>query len=174
MTPVAKFEKVSLKQYIEDFKKLFPNLEYNDNDLIMIEEIWNNIKLPTRSDPGSAGYDFYCNIPLMDLMPLQAFTIPTGIRCKIEDGWALLMLPRSGMGFKYGMRLHNTIGLIDSSYYNADNEGHIMVKFSHVSENPINIQVGDRFVQGIFVPYGITVDDDAQGTRTGGFGSSGN
>lgn len=174
MTPVAKFEKVSKEQYIKDFKNLYPELEYTENDILMIEQIWEDIKLPTRSDPGSAGYDFYCNIPLMNLDPMKAFTVPTGIRCKIEDGWVLLLMPRSGMGFKYGMKLHNTIGVIDSSYYNAQNEGHIMVKFSHTSPDPITINVGDRFVQGIFVPYGITEDDNAQGERTGGFGSSGN
>lgn len=83
----------------------------------------------------------------------------------------LALFPRSGLGFKHGMRLKNTVGIIDSDYYNADNEGHIMAKidvdYGFIGEE------GDRFMQGVFLPYGVTTDDNANGERTGGFGSTG-
>ena len=66
----------------------------------------------------------------------------------------------------------NTIGIIDSDYYNSDNEGHIMVKFS--VDRPLTLHKGDKFCQGIFILYGVTFDDNADGIRNGGFGSTGN
>lgn len=131
---------------------------------------WRRIKLPTRASSGSAGYDFY--LPVSTLFNGGKSTmVPTGIRCRIEPGWMLALFPRSGLGFKYGMRLKNTVGIIDSDYYHAANEGHIMAKvdvdYGFVSEE------GDRFMQGVFLPYGMTTDDAATGDRIGGFGSTG-
>ncbi len=170
---IANFEKVSKEQYFEDFKNLYPNIEYTNEVINDVIGIWEQIKLPKRSDPGSAGYDFYCNFPIINIEAHKPIVIPTGIRCKMDNDYVLLLVPRSGMGFKYGMHLYNTVGVIDSSYYNAKNEGHIMAKFV-TEENGLTINAGDRFMQGIFVHYGITTDDDASGERTGGFGSSGN
>lgn len=79
--------------------------------------------------------------------------------------------PKSGLGFKYGMRLSNTIGIIDSDYYFSDNEGHIQAKFS--AHKPFSVNAGQKFMQGIFIPYGITCDDHANAVRNGGFGSTG-
>ena len=73
---------------------------------------------------------------------------------------------------KYGVRLANTAGIIDSDYYNADNEGHIMIKLIGGSRD-YAVKKGDSFAQGIFVPYGITVDDDCTAERKGGLGSTG-
>ncbi len=72
------------------------------------------------------------------------------------------------------MRLNNTVGIIDSDYYGAKNEGHIMIRITNESNNGkvISLSSGDAFVQGIFLPYGITYSDDADGVRTGGFGST--
>ena len=84
--------------------------------------------------------------------------------------------PRSGLGFKYRMQLDNTVGIIDSDYYNADNEGHIMAKITNDTKEDkiMEIENGKGFMQGIFVEYGITEDDDANGIRTGGFGHTDN
>lgn len=103
-------------------------------------------------------------------------TIPTGIRCEMSEGWSLWLLPRSGHGFKYGVGLANTVGIIDSDYYFANNEGHIFVKLV-VNENVIgdkefSIKEGDSFCQGIFVPYGMIDNDTTDGERVGGFGST--
>ena len=60
--------------------------------------------------------------------------------------------------------MNNTVGIIDSDYYDSDNEGHIFVKLVNDSDDKILIVgSGGSVVQGIFIPYGITVDDDAKG-----------
>jgi len=82
--------------------------------------------------------------------------------------------PRSGLGFKFRLQLNNTVGIIDSDYYFSKNEGHIMAKITNDSREgkTVSVKSGDGFIQGIFVEYGITVDDDADGIRDGGFGST--
>lgn len=98
--------------------------------------------------------------------------IATGVRVCIEPGWFLACLPRSGLGFKYGMTLRNTMGVIDSDYYHADNEGHIMASIK--VDVPVTLQAGDRFMQGIFMPYGISENgNSSMEKRTGGMGSTG-
>ena len=95
------------------------------------------------------------------------------MRCRIADGFFLCILPRSGQGFKYALSLSNTAGIIDSDYYNAKNEGHILIKLSNFHcEDEIVIPKGKGFAQGIFIPYGITEDDAATECRIGGFGST--
>ena len=79
--------------------------------------------------------------------------------------------PKSGLGFKYRMKLANTLGVVDSDYYFSTNEGHIMAKIN--SKVPFHLDSGAKFMQGIFIPFGITIDDVAVGVRDGGFGSTG-
>lgn len=100
--------------------------------------------------------------------------MPTGIRCKIDDGYVLKMYPRSGLGFKYRLQLNNTVGIIDSDYYGAKNEGHIMARITNDSnENKeVVVEAGDGFIQGLFIEYFITYDDETNGIREGGFGST--
>lgn len=92
----------------------------------------------------------------------------------IEDGWVLKLYPRSGLGFKYHLQLNNTVGIIDSDYYFSDNEGHIFAKLTNDSneDKTLSISQGTVFIQEIFVEYGITVDDDVEAIRNGGFGST--
>ena len=82
--------------------------------------------------------------------------------------------PRSGLGFKYRLQLNNTVGIIDSDYYDSDNEGHIFVKLTNDSNEGkvVSIDAGMGMMQGIFVEYGITLDDEADAVRNGGFGST--
>ena len=82
--------------------------------------------------------------------------------------------PRNGLGFKFRLQLNNTVGIINSDYFYSDNEGHIFPKLNNDSNEGknVNIQAGTGFMQGIFVEYGITVDDEATGIRNGGFGST--
>lgn len=173
MKKIAKFEKVSFEQFKKDIEKCFGNTVYKFQSEEGIHEVYDNIKLPTRATKGSAGYDFKCPINLL-LHKGQPIVIPTGIRVKMDDGWVLKIYPRSGLGFKYGLRLTNTTGIIDSDYYYSDNEGHIMVKISHsLGENMFNIKQGDGIAQGVFVEFGITEDDNVTESRNGGFGSTG-
>ena len=130
------------------------------------------IPLPRRATAGSAGYDFVS--PAETVIPAgSSALIPTGIRAEMEPGWVLMLFPRSSLGFRYGVRLSNTTGIIDSDYAFAKNEGHIMVKLRNPSENPVTIGRGERFCQGIFLPYGTAEEDGEFALRQGGFGSTG-
>ena len=122
---VAKFEKVSIEQFITDWKDTF-----NEENEEVIKAIYENLKLPRRATSGSAGYDFYAPTHII-LQPHETIKIPTGIRCKIDDEWVLKCYPRSGLGFKYRLQLNNTVGIIDSDYFYSDNEGHIFAKVTN-------------------------------------------
>lgn len=171
---VAEFKKVSLEGFIKDWCDTF-GLDASDaNTRHEIEDIYGEIELPKRATAGSAGYDFFAPVKIK-IAPGQTVKIPTGIRCRIDNNWVLKCYPRSGLGFKYRMQLDNTVGIIDSDYYDSDNEGHIFIKVTNDSKRPfknINVPRGDGFAQGIFVEYGITIDDEAAGIRNGGFGST--
>lgn len=168
MNRMAQFEKVSKERFITDWLDKFP-----DSNKELAEDIYENIKLPKRATKGSAGYDFFSPVAFV-LAPGETITIPTGIRAKMDDNWVLMLFPRSGLGFKYRLQLNNTVGIVDSDYYYSDNEGHIFEKITNDSnENKIvEVQAGMGFSQGIFVPFGITMDDDTDGIRNGGFGST--
>ena len=161
---VARFEIVSFEQ----FKSSFDNLDEKE-----IKKIYDSLKLPKRATKGSAGYDFFAPFKIV-LKPGETVKVPTGIRSYMEPNYVLKLYPRSGLGFKYRLQLNNTVGIIDSDYYYSDNEGHIFAKITNDSnENrTLEIKQGTGFMQGIFVEYGITIDDDATETRNGGFGST--
>ena len=129
------------------------------------------IPLPTRATAGSAGYDFICPADIT-LQPGEAVTIPTGIRCEMQPGWVLMVFPRSGLGFKHQVHLANTVGIIDSDYFHAANEGHIMVRIVN-GPDLLTIARGERFCQGVFLPHGLAEEEDVAADRTGGFGSTG-
>ena len=131
------------------------------------------IPLPKRATAGSAGYDFVA--PAETVIPAGGSAlIPTGIRAEMDPGWVLVLFPRSSLGFKTGVRLSNTAGIIDSDYAFAKNEGHIMVKLRNPLETPVTIGRGERFCQGIFLPYGTAEEDSsAFMERSGGMGSTG-
>ena len=131
------------------------------------------ILLPRRATAGSAGYDFFSPVDFT-LSPGETILLPTGVRARMEPGWVLMLYPRSGLGFKYRLQLNNTVGVIDSDYFYAKNEGHIMMKLTNDSRDGRTLQVraGEGVVQGVFMEFGITEDDDAQEERVGGFGST--
>ncbi len=131
----------------------------------------NEIALPKRATTGSAGYDFVSPLEVT-VEPGETALIPTGIRAEMDPGWVLLLFPRSSLGFKYSLRLANTVGVIDSDYAFAKNEGHIMVKLRNPLSVPVPIGRGDRFCQGIFMPYGTAEEDEVTAGRVGGFGST--
>lgn len=168
MKKVATFEKVSYEQFKEDWLNVFPNTaEWK------LESMYDNIKLPKRSTTGSAGHDFY--IPRdINLHEFNSVVIPTGIRCNIDDGWVLAVFPRSGHGFKYGVHLANTVGIIDADYYSAKNEGHIHIKLVNDSRlaRDISFEDGAAFCQGLLLPFGVADDGEVEAKRVGGFGST--
>lgn len=158
---IAKFEKVSENQFKQDLKNVL-NIE---------DDHYSDIKLPLRATSGSAGYDFYAPIDF-ELKPGEIIKVPSGIRCKIDDGYVLQIYPRSSLGFKYQMALLNTVGIIDSDYYNADNEGHIIVGIVNRGDKVVSIKKGERFVQGIFYKYYLAEEQENNNVRHGGFGST--
>ncbi|MBQ6359572.1 MAG: deoxyuridine 5'-triphosphate nucleotidohydrolase [Lachnospiraceae bacterium] len=177
MQRVGKFEKLSLKQFISDFFSRFPASRV-DSDISMpemfdmINKFYDDVVLPERATGGSAGYDIHTPIGIQ-LDPGEDTWIPLGIKCKIEPGWFLMIVPRSGSGSKYRLRLANTAGIIDSDYYNNENnEGHIQIRICNEGDDVFDVDAGTAIAQAIFVPYGITEDDKAEGERNGGFGST--
>ena len=157
---VARFEKVSKNQFDKDLKELL-NIESNYEDIV----------IPFRATTGSAGYDFTCPIDIT-IKPNEMVKIPTGIRCYIEEGYVLHIYPRSSLGFKYQIGLANTVGIIDADYYNALNEGHIVVALVNRGNKEVNINKGDRIVQGIFYKFYTAEEKEVTTLRKGGFGSS--
>ena len=170
---VGKFEKISK----DEFHGYITSHGFNFYDQGKLIDEYNrdfSYTGPRRSTNGSAGYDFKAWIDFV--IPAQeSIVIPTFIKCKIKTGWMLCMYPRSGMGFKYGVHLANTIGVIDSDYYGCEaNDGHIMVKLTNPSKVDITIKQGEKFCQGIFIPFGVTEDDNpVHNERSGGMGSTG-
>jgi len=186
---VARFEKVSLEEYVKDMTKTFPQADFSPNEL---KEMYKNIKLPKRSTTDSAGYDFFAPFSF-ELCPGTTIKIPTGIRTVFTNpNWGLFLFPRSGIGSKTGIRLTNTVGVVDADYFKADNEGHIFVFLDYppnpnpasfltkwrnllgINRNTQNFEAGKAFCQGIFLPYGVTIDDDKyiKDDRCGGLGST--
>ena len=165
MKRIAKFEKVSFEQFQSGFD--------NEYSLEQIKEMYDHLQLPKRATTGSAGYDFFAPFEIT-LAPGQTVKVPTGIRAKMEDGWVLKIYPRSGLGFKFRLQLNNTVGIIDSDYYYSSNEGHIFAKVTNDSNEGkvVNIKANTGFIQGIFLEYGITYDDEVSEIRDGGFGST--
>ena len=160
MQRIAQFMKVSRAQFAADWTFAEPNP-------------YDEIVLPHRGTAGSAGYDFYSPLDFT-LEPGRFIKIPTGIRARIDEGWVLTIYPRSGQGFKYRLQLYNSVGVIDSDYFNAANEGHIQIKIVNANSEGkvLTVRRGEAFAQGVFLPYGITTDDAASAVRTGGFGST--
>lgn len=169
MKRVGKFEKVSYNQFYEAMSEIF-DIEYKDE---FFKEAYEKLSLPERATSGSAGYDFKAPFSF-ELHPGETLKIPTGIRVKIDDGWWLGCLPRSGLGFKYRLQLNNVLGVIDADYFYSDNEGHIFAKVINDSRDgkTVSVEAGSGFMQAIFIPYGITYSDDASGVRNGGMGST--
>lgn len=187
---MIKFEKVSYEQFYKDLKSAMDKSRYSietptgyneDNDFDKFcKDVYDKIKLPKRATKGSAGYDFYSPVTI-NMSSTHDVIVPTGIRCIMPENVVLMIYPRSGLGFKYGVSLKNTVGVIDSDYQYSDNEGHIMSKlciksnetiFGTFLGNTITIDQDKGFMQGIFMNY-LTTDDDATSeSRNGGFGST--
>jgi len=167
MNRIAKFEKVSEKRFVADWLDTFGGEEAE------AKKVYEELKLPKRATTGSAGYDFYSPLAFT-LSPGETIKIPTGIRASMREDYVLMVFPRSGLGFKFRLQLNNTVGIIDSDYYYSDNEGHIFIKVTNDSNEGkvMELAAGNGFAQGIFLPFGITEDDEVTEIRNGGFGST--
>ena len=156
---MRKFEKISLKQFIKDTG--------------LTEKEYNEITLPHRATPQSAGYDFHI-LEDLTLKPGEIKKVPTAIKANMNSDEVLMIYIRSSLGFKYNMRMCNQTGIIDSDYYNnEDNEGHIFIAIQNEGQETVNLKANDRFAQGIFMKY-LTTDDEEEitSTRTGGIATT--
>ena len=158
-----KFEKVKFECFKSDSIK---------NGFENAEEAYDEIKLPVRKTKGSAGYDIRTPYTI-EMYGGDRIVVPTGIKAKMDEGEVLLLVVRSSVGIKHGIVFSNGTGVIDSDYYsNDDNDGDIMLALWNSSSKLVKYEAGDRIAQGIFVNHGIVEDDDADGIRTGGIGST--
>lgn len=160
-----RFEKVNEEFFRKDSLKNCMDYEEGSYDKIVI---------PTRKTAKSAGYDFVTPYSF-DLYPGERKTIPSGIKATdMPKDTVLMLFVRSSVGIKYGIVLPNGTGIIDADYANnEENDGDIQLALWNSSSKMASFKAGDRIAQGIFVKYGIVEDDDADGIRTGGIGSSG-
>lgn len=160
-----KFEKVSFKQFKNDLKGICEE----ENELNLV---YDNIVLPKRATKNSAGYDFSTPIDI-DINPGETKKIPSGIRAVgMPNNLFLSMYVRSSVGIKKDVLLSNSVAVIDSDYANADNEGHIWIALRNLGTETKHFSAGERISQGVFQVYFITDDDEANGKRTGGIGST--
>ncbi|GAV26350.1 deoxyuridine 5'-triphosphate nucleotidohydrolase [Carboxydothermus islandicus] len=131
------------------------------------------INIPRRKTKASAGYDLEAAEDVV-LNPGEVKLVPTGVKAYMPEDEVLLIYIRSSLAVKKGLILANGVGVVDADYYdNPENEGHIMVPLFNPGKEPVTIRKGERIAQGIFTKYLKTEDDQAEGQRTGGFGSTG-
>lgn len=163
---MIKFEKVKKEMYEEA-------LTAQAEELFLVDyrkNCYEDIKLPKRATEGSAGYDFFAPYGLC-VKANTWYTMPLGIKFVTDrKDIFLMMVPRSGLGFKYNFQLSNTCGIIDSDYQYAKNDGQICLKFK--TNQDINIEKGQAIIQGIFTTYLLVDEDKADEKRVGGFGST--
>lgn len=165
------FEIITFEQFANDMISTFDSYDNSDTSMDELKGIYNSIQFPTRATYGSAGYDFKSPFYFY-LNPGESIMIPTGIRAYMPHNMVLLIFPRSGLGTKYHMHLANSTGVVDSDYYNADNEGHIFIKMVNGGNDTVSIEQGQAFAQGVFTQYFVTHNDTSYKTRTGGLGST--
>ncbi len=138
-----------------------------------VSRIEGEIELPRRSTAKSAGYDFI--VPEDTICKSHEITmVKSGVKAIFPDNETLLLFNRSSNPKKKGLIILNGVGVVDADYYNnEDNEGEIAGLFYNMRDEDIVLKAGEKMMQGIFVEYGTTEDDAADGERTGGFGSTG-
>lgn len=170
---MTKFHKISLAQYTKDRVGDLMQTGLEEQEAVMqAEREYENIVLPRRSTTYSAGYDLRSPGEYV-LLPGESLTISTGLRIQMDENMWLGVYIRSSLGFKYNVRLKNSVGVIDADYFNADNEGHLKVGIYNGGNKMLEIHAGDAIAQGILQKYYVTDDDEpVQQRRSGGFGST--
>lgn len=152
------FEKISFNQFKKDIK---------DNI-----DLYNEYLLPKRATKYSVGYDFFA-IDDIVIKPGKIVKIPTGYKANFNNDEGLFLIMRSGLGFKYNLRLTNQVGVIESDYYNNEsNEGHMWLSIQNEGNEEVTISKGKAYCQGVFIKYLVTDDDNVANIRKGGLGST--
>jgi dUTP pyrophosphatase len=132
-----------------------------------------DVKLPENSTEYDAGYDFFASYDMV-LQPNEQIIFPTDVKAYMQNDEVLYIFPRSSYGIKKGIVLSNTVGVIDSGYYeNTDNDGNIHVALKNTGKGIVNIKQGDKVCQGVFMKV-LRADNHNYGNkREGGIGSTG-
>ena len=134
------------------------------------------INLPVRKTKNSAGYDIEAaeDVVVPAFKPGQKPTlVKTGLKAYCEPDEFFMLCNRSSNPGKRGLVVANSVGIIDSDYYgNVDNDGHVMFAFYNFKDEDVEIKKGDCIGQAIFMKYFTVDNDNAQGERKGGFGST--
>lgn len=177
----GEFHKVSFEQFVESFKPIYtsqlsPEQVYSDKDVENAAKvIYDLIRLPERATAGSNGYDFFFPFGDTEIAPGQSIIIPTGIKVKLNPGWALLVYSRSSLGFNYRVLIEENVAVIDEDYFdNINNEGHIFIKIINDNREgqTVTLRLGAAFCQGLFTLTGRAVNDNVTTERVGGIGST--
>lgn len=135
--------------------------------------VGKGVHIPERKTSGSSGYDLEAAKDTV-IRPHDVTSVYTGLKAYMQKDEYLMISIRSSLAFKKGLILANGPAIIDSDYYNnEDNEGHLIIGIYNPGDNPVLIKKGDRIAQGIFMKYKTTDDDMATGKRVGGIGSTG-
>lgn len=165
-----RFERVSYEAFCDDARAFTRDEE-------KLKQAYESIVLPTRKTRYSAGYDICTPFDIL-ILPSESIVVPTGIKAVFSedemDTWHLQMYVRSSVGIRDGIVMTNGTGIIDPDYQFAENEGDMMLALKNTSKYfSKRYAAGDRICQAVFAMHGITVDDNADGNRTGGVGSTG-
>lgn len=177
----GEFHKVSFEQFVESFKPIYtsqlsPEQVYSDKDVENAAKvIYDLIRLPERATAGSNGYDFFFPFGDTEIAPGQSIIIPTGIKVKLNPGWALLVYSRSSLGFNYRVLIEENVAVIDEDYFdNINNEGHIFIKIINDNREgqTVTLRLGAAFCQGLFTLTGRAANDNVTVERVGGIGST--
>lgn len=163
-----RFEKVSYDTFVKSLK--------NEHFHFTMEELHNyydRIELPKRATANSAGYDFFCPVPVT-VSPGQLRIVPTGIKCRLYESYYLELFVRSSVGIRNGIVLANGTGIIDADYYNnPTNEGQMLMPLINLTGGCVQrFKVGDRIVQGVIGRFYRVTDDNTSTLRNGGVGST--
>lgn len=136
----------------------------------------DEFNIPFKGSKKAAGYDFQSAEDTI-IKPKEIKLVKTGIKAYMQDDEVLILCNRSSNPIKKGLILINGVGVIDADYYNnPDNDGEIMFAFYNITDNIIDINVGDKIGQGIFTKFN-QIDNESNETipeRVGGFGSTDN
>lgn len=140
----------------------------------LVSQFTDKNLLPKRETAHAAGYDLKAAERVV-LAPGEIKLVPTGVKAYMQANEVLYLYDRSSNPRKKGLVLINSVGVIDGDYYgNPANEGHIFAQMRNITDETVVVEVGERIVQAVFAPFLLADGDEADGVRTGGFGSTGN
>ena len=137
-----------------------------------IARVRENAPLPTYVTEGSVAFDI-ATIEAVTIAPESIALLPTGLTIATPEGYALLFAPRSSLFKKKGLRLGNTIGVIDQDFRGPTDE--LQIQVWNPGKETVTLEIGERIVQGFFVPIIKAQWEEftPSGTSRSGFGSSG-